>query len=58
MSQKYGSNGHVIAEPELISNVFVRSKATYSKSAEMFDVVSVNAKFVENSPFRNCWIVF
>jgi hypothetical protein len=53
MSQKYGSNGHVIAEPQLIANVFVRSKATYSKSAEMFDVVSVNAKF-EYSSFRNC----
>ena len=35
---KYGA-ANVVPEPEVISHVFVRGKATYAKSSELFDVV-------------------
>jgi Zn-dependent M16 (insulinase) family peptidase len=35
---KYGA-ANVVPEPEVVSHVFVRGKATYAKSSELFDVV-------------------
>jgi len=51
---KYGA-GHTIPEPQVVSNVFMRGKATYAKSAEMFDVVSdilVNTNFDNKAKFK------
>lgn len=51
---KYGV-GHAIPEPEIVSNIFVRGKATYGKSAEMFDVVSdilTNTNFDNKDKFK------
>jgi len=38
-SAKYGAP-HVVPEQEVVSNIFLRGKATYGKSSELFDVVS------------------
>jgi Zn-dependent M16 (insulinase) family peptidase len=51
---KYGANNK-IPEPEVVSNVFVRGKATYAKSAELFDVVSdmlLNTNFDNKDKFK------
>jgi len=53
-SNKYGADNKV-PEPEVVSNIFVRAKATYAKSTEMFDVVSdilTNTNFDNKDKFK------
>jgi len=51
---KYGKDNK-IPDPEVVSNIFVRGKATYAKSAEMFDVIGdilLNTKFDNKDKFK------
>jgi len=51
---KYGKNNQ-IPEPEVVSNMFVRGKATYAKSGEMFDVIGdilLNTQFDNKDKFK------
>jgi len=51
---KYGQK-ITIPEPEVVSNIFVRGKSTYAKSAEMFDVIGdilVNTDFNNKEKFK------
>jgi len=51
---KYGQK-NTIPEPEVVSNIFVRGKSTYAKSAEMFDVIGdilVNTDFNNKEKFK------
>ena len=54
-STKYGSDANTIPEPEVVSNIFIRGKSTYAKSAEMFDVIGdvlLNTKFDNQDKFK------
>ena len=51
---KYGKDNK-IPDPEVVSNIFVRGKATYAKSAEMFEVIGdilLNTKFDNKDKFK------
>uniref|UniRef100_A0A7S0EDK3 Peptidase M16C associated domain-containing protein n=2 Tax=Hanusia phi TaxID=3032 RepID=A0A7S0EDK3_9CRYP len=48
-TQKYGS-GNKLPEPEVVSNLFLRGKATYAKSAQMFEVMN---DIITNTNFNN-----
>jgi len=51
---KYGV-GNVVPEQEVVSHMFVRGKATYAKSAELFDVVGdmlANTNFDNKDKFK------
>jgi len=53
-STKYGKDNK-IPKPEVVSNIFVRGKATYAKSAEMFDVIGdilLNTRFDNKDKFK------
>ncbi len=39
ISQKHSPSGGLIPEPEVVSNLFLRGKSTYSKSGELFGVM-------------------
>jgi len=39
ISQKHSPSGGLVPEPEIVSNLFLRGKSTYSKSGELFSVM-------------------
>lgn len=48
-TQKYGKNS-IVPEQEVVSNFFMRGKATYSKAGEMFEVMT---DMLTNTNFNN-----